>query len=220
MTGAAPRLATTSPRPAGPRRGGVGRSLLALFAVLVLAWAIAAGNTALAYVSLGNDVIPIVTGCLLAVGFVIVLRLLHHAWWLALLSVVPGLFVLVGSVQYAPEAALERRGVRETAVVTADSAAGTESKDHRFTLTGPGGELDETLRYRGSDPGIRVGDRIEIVRDPEGVVAMERADEVDPEARLGGLVGGAAAWSVITVAAGWRGHYLRRSGRTPFLDGV
>ncbi|MFM9499943.1 AAA family ATPase [Streptomyces galilaeus] len=50
-------------------------------------------------------------GCLV---FVIVLRLLHRAWWLAVLSVVPALFILVGSVQYAPEAALDRRGVRET----------------------------------------------------------------------------------------------------------
>jgi hypothetical protein len=196
----------------------VGASLLATLGVLLLAWAIAAGNTGIAYVTLGNDVVPIVTGCLAVLVFVVVLRVLHHAWWLALLSLVPGVFLLVGTVQYAPEAALERRGVRESVVVTADSAEGTSSKDHRFTLVGPDGELEETLRYRGSNPGIRVGDRLEVIRDPEGVVPPAEADEVDPEGRLSGLITGVTGWTVITLAAGWRGHYLRRSNREPLLE--
>ncbi|MEU0372198.1 hypothetical protein ABZ070_18405 [Streptomyces sp. NPDC006283] len=222
MNGAAPdtlagRFGSPTPQ---PRRGSVGRSLLATVAVLLLAWGIAVGNTAIAYASLGNDVVPIVTGCVSVLAYVIVLRVLHHAWWLALLSVLPALFVLVGSVQYAPEAALDRRGVRESVVVTADSAAGTSSNNHQFTLAGPEGELDETLEYRGSNPGLSVGDRIDVVRDPEGVVPMERAEDVDPEGRLDGLVGGVVGWTLITLAAGWRGHYLRRSGREPLLDGM
>ncbi|MFH8926026.1 hypothetical protein [Streptomyces pristinaespiralis] len=220
MNSAGPHVMAGDVRPAAPRppRGRVGTSFLATFGVLLLAWAIAAGNTGIAYVSLGNDVVPIVTGCLAVLAFVVVLRVLHHAWWLALLSLVPGLFLLVGTVQYAPEAALERRGVRESVVVTADSAEGTSSKDHRFTLVGPDGELEETLRYRGSNPGIRVGDRLEVIRDPEGVVPPAKADDVDPKGRLSGLITGVAGWSVITLAAGWRGHYLRRSDREPLLE--
>ncbi|MCX5357259.1 hypothetical protein OG864_00460 [Streptomyces sp. NBC_00124] len=200
--------------PGGQRTGrSAGASVLATLWVLLVAWGIAAGNTALAYVTLGMDFIPIAAGVLGCLVFVIVLRLLHRAWWLAVLSVVPALFILVGSVQYAPEAALDRRGVRETVTITADSAAGTASKNHRFTLVGPGGELDETLEYRGSNPGYRVGDRIEILRDPEGAVPLEDAVDVDPEGRLGGLVTGVAAWTGMTLLAGWRGHVRRRENR-------
>ncbi|WP_433543713.1 hypothetical protein ACQPZG_00365 (plasmid) [Streptomyces sp. CA-294286] len=200
--------------PGGQRTGrSAGASVRATLWVLLVAWGIAAANTGLAYVTLGMDFVPIAAGVLGCLVFVIVLRLLHRAWWLAVLSVVPALFILVGSVQYAPEAALDRRGVRETVTITADSAAGTASKNHRFTLVGTGGELDETLEYRGSNPGYRVGDRIEILRDPQGAVPLEDAADVDPEGRLGGLVTGVAAWTGMTLLAGWRGHVRRRENR-------
>lgn len=206
----------------GPRnRPGrsAGASVLATFWVLLLAWGIAVGNTGLAYVTLGMDFVPIGAGVVLCLVFVIALRLLHHAWWLAVVSAIPALLVLVGSVQYAPEAALDRRGVRETVTITADSAAGTAGKNHRFTLVGPEGQLDETLEYRGSNPGYRIGERIEIVRDPEGVVPLEDAADVDPQGRLSGLVMGVGGWTVMTLLAGWRGHVRRRANREPW-DGT
>ncbi|GAA4763417.1 hypothetical protein GCM10023329_06330 [Streptomyces sanyensis] len=218
MSGAATHLAPGGPAVPGAVRGGVLRSLAATSAVLGLCWTVPAANTGIAYASLGLDAVPVVTGLIGVLAVVVALRMLHGAWWLALLSLVPGLFVLVGSVQYAPEAALEHRGVHEAVVVTEDSAQGTGSTDHRFTLVGPEGELDETLRHRGSHPGIDVGDRVEVVRDPEGVVPMEEAGDVDPEGRLGGLVTGTGGWTLLTVAAGWRGHFLRRRGRRPVLE--
>ncbi|MGW7465085.1 hypothetical protein ACWGJT_10325 [Streptomyces xantholiticus] len=206
--------------PNGQHTGrSAGASVLATFWVLLLSWAIAAGNTGLAYVTVGMDFIPISAGVVLCLVFVIALRLLHDAWWIAVLSTVPALFVLVGSVQYAPEAALDRRGVRETVTITADSAEGTTSENHQFTLAGPNGELDETLEYRGTNPGYEVGDRIEILRDPEGTVPLEDAADVDPEARLDGLVMGVAAWTGMTLLAGRRGHVLRRRGKhEPLLE--
>lgn len=62
-------------------------------------------------------------------------------------------------------------------------------------------------------PGYRVGDRIEILRDLEGAVPLEDAVDVDPEGRLGGLVAGVAAWTGMTLLAGWRGHVHRRENR-------
>ncbi|SDM23615.1 hypothetical protein SAMN04489726_0516 [Allokutzneria albata] len=183
--------------------------MLAALSVLVFGWVIAAGNTGIACAAVGNDVIPIITGTLLCLVFMIALRVLHRAWWLAVLSALPGLLILVGSVQHAPEAALASRGIRENVVITAVSAVST---NHRFTLAGANGELAQTLEYRGSDPDYRVGDRIEVIRDPEGVVPLEDAAKVDPRGRLNGLVMGVVGWSVLTVLAGWRGHVRRRKG--------
>ncbi|MCX4907959.1 hypothetical protein [Streptomyces sp. NBC_00878] len=205
-----------------PKNKAVSRgvSVLATLAVVLLGWAIAAANTGIAYVALGMDFIPIMTGVVLCLVFLIALALLHRAWWLAVLSVGPALFVLVGSVQYAPEAALDRRGVHETVVITKDSADTTGGKDHRYTLLGKDGELDETLEYRGSHPDYRVGDRIEVAYDPEGVVPLEDAAEVDPDGRLGGLVMGVVGWTGMALLAGWRGHVRRRKNRHSLLDQV
>ncbi|MCP3804728.1 hypothetical protein NLX83_36230 [Allokutzneria sp. A3M-2-11 16] len=187
-------------------------SVLAALTVMVFGWVIAAGNTGLAYATVGNDVIPIIIGTALCLVFVIALRVLHRAWWLAALSVLPGLLILVGSVQHAPEAVLADRGIRESVVITADSAGSTASTHHRYTLLGKGGKLAETLEYRGSGSSYRVGDRIEVIRDPDGVVPLEDAANVDPRGRLKGLVIGVVGWTVITVLAGWRGHVRRRKG--------
>ncbi|MDT9690568.1 hypothetical protein Q5762_19915 [Streptomyces sp. P9(2023)] len=180
---------------------------------MVFAWAIAAANTCIAYVTFGSNWIPIMIGVLLCFAFTVLLILLHRAWWLALLSTMPSLFVLVGSVQYAPEGALDRLGVRESVVVAADSAAGTSSKNHRLTLRGmDGNELEEKLTYRGRSGAPEVGDRLDIVRDPDGKVPMAQADTVDASGEFGTLVGGTVMWTLMAILAGRRGHVLRRRG--------
>lgn len=182
-------------------------------ALVAFVWAAAAAITCAAYLTLGSEVVPIVLGVFLCLAFAVLLMLLHRAAWLAVLAVVPALFVLVGAVQYAPEAALERRGVRESVVIVADSAAGTGGDNHRFTLRRTDGStLKEKLEYDGDTWDPKVGERLEVVRDPEGVVPMEQAEDVDAAGRLGGLIGGTVAWTLITVLAGRRGHVRRRRG--------
>ncbi|MBB6079499.1 hypothetical protein [Streptomyces paradoxus] len=183
-------------------------------AVVFIGWATAAGTTGLAYLTLGSRWVPITVGVVLCLAFAVALILLHQALWLTVLSSVPALFVLVGAVQYAPEAALELRGVRERVAIVADSAAGTSSDNHRFTLrTTDGDELEEKLIHDGDAWAPKVGDQLDVMRDPEGAVPMEQADDVDAAGRLEGLIGGTAGWTLIAVLAGWRGHVRRRRGR-------
>ncbi|QLH21619.1 hypothetical protein [Streptomyces sp. Rer75] len=188
-------------------------------ALVVYAWAAAAVTTCAAYLAVGMEAVPISIGVLLCLAFIMLLILLHRALWLAVLSAAPGLFVLVGAVQYAPEAALERRGVRESVVIVADSAAGTSGNNHRYTLRGTDGkELKEKLGYDGDTWAPKVGDRLDVIRDPEGELPMEQADEVDAEGRLGGLIGGTVTWTLMAVLAGRRGHVRRQRGiETPDL---
>ncbi|MEU3200546.1 hypothetical protein [Streptomyces sp. NPDC006996] len=173
--------------------------------VVLCGWVAALAATYVSYLALRWVVVPIVVGVVLCLAFVVLLMLLHRAVWIALLSLVPGLFILVGAVQYAPEAALEVRGVRESVVIVADSATGKGNNNHRLTLrTADGEELAERLTYKGSG-APRVGERLDVIRDPDGVVPMERADQVDPAGRLGGLVAGLVAWT------------RRRQGKTDSL---
>lgn len=79
-------------------------------AVAALGWIVAAANTGISYLASGLEAIPIATGLLGCFVIAIVLRFLHCAWWLAFLSFLPALFVLVGSVEYPTEAALGSRG--------------------------------------------------------------------------------------------------------------
>ncbi|RNF92702.1 hypothetical protein [Streptomyces botrytidirepellens] len=182
-------------------------------ALVVYAWAAAAVTTCAAYLAVGAEAVPISIGVFLCLTFIMLLIMLHRALWLAVLSAVPGLFVLVGAVQYAPEAALERRGVRESVVIVADSAAGTSGNNHRYTLRGTDGkELKEKLGYDGDTWAPKVGDRLDVIRDPEGELPMEQADEVDAAGRLGGLIGGTVTWTLMAVLAGRRGHVRRRRG--------
>ncbi len=199
--------------------GAVDRGTYFLFTVVVvvIGWIIAAVNTGISYLALGMAAIPIFTGFIGCLAFVLLLRFLHCAWWLAALSVLPAIFVLVGSVQYAPEVALDSRGVRESVRITADSADDGGS-DHRFTLVGRSGELKETLDYDGGDPEWEVGDRIEVISDPEGVVPLEAASDVDPGGQLSMLVMGVVGWTGITLLAGRRGFVRRRAGRRPVFD--
>ncbi|WP_234356924.1 hypothetical protein [Streptomyces sp. NBRC 110028] len=182
-------------------------------ALVVFAWAAAAATTWVAYLAVGSEAVPIAVGLVLCLVFIVLLSLLHRAFWLAVLAAAPGLFVLVGAVQYAPEAALERRGVRESVVIVADSAAGTSGDNHRFTLRGTDGkELKEKLEYGGDTWAPKVGERLDVLRDPEGEVPMEQADEVDAAGRLGGLIGGTVTWTLMAVLAGRRGHVRRGRG--------
>ncbi|GGW41404.1 hypothetical protein GCM10010340_19300 [Streptomyces griseoloalbus] len=113
-------------------------------AVVVCGWAAAAATAGASYLALRWVWVPIAVGVVLCLAFVVLLMLLHRAGWIALLSLVPGLFILVGAVQYAPEAALEVRGVRESVVIVADSVDETGGDNHRFTLrTADGEELAE-----------------------------------------------------------------------------
>lgn len=188
--------------------------------VVGVGWAVAAVNTGISYLAVGTDWIPIATGLIGCFVFAILLHLLHNAWWLAVVSFLPAVFVLVGSVQYAPEAALDIRGVRESVRITADSAAGNGSNDHRFTLIGPEGELDEPLTYSGESPGWEVGDRLDVISDPEGVVPLEAASDVDPEGQLGALAMGVAGWTGIALLAGRRGFVRRRTGHRAAHGGM
>jgi energy-coupling factor transporter transmembrane protein EcfT len=193
------------------------RPVLATLLVVLLAWILAGLNTAIAYAALSQDVVPIITGVVFTIVFFVALRALHRAWWLAILSLVPALFILVGSVQYAPEAALERRGVTETVQITADSAANGSGSEHRYTLMGAQGQLAEPLVFRGTSP-YRIGDRLEVVHDPEGVVPLEVASKVNPAGRLSGLVIGVAVWTVMAVLAGIIGHRRARTNRPSLLE--
>ncbi|MCK8438483.1 hypothetical protein G3I77_37435 [Streptomyces sp. D2-8] len=187
--------------------------------LVAFGWASAAATTYVAYLTLGFEAVPISVGVLLCLTFAVMMALLHRAWWLTVLSAVPALFILVGSVQYAPEAALEQRGVRESVVIVADTVAGTSSNNHRFTLRGTDGEkLEEKLQFNGDVWAPKVGDRLDIIRDPEGAVPMEQADDVDAAGRLSGLIGGTVTWTLMAVLAGWRGHVRRRRGVDSQLD--
>ncbi|WP_174532180.1 hypothetical protein [Streptomyces ambofaciens] len=190
------------------------KSVRRTVAVVFFGWATAACTAVLAYLMLGAEWIPITVGVVLCLAFAVTLILLHQALWLTVLSSVPALFVLVGAVQYAPEAALELRGVRERVVIVADSAAGTSSDSHRFTLrAADGDEMEEKLVFDGAVWAPKVGDQLDVMRDPEGAVPMEQADDVDAAGRLEGLIAGTVGWTLIAVMAGWRGHVRRRRGR-------
>jgi hypothetical protein len=155
---------------------------------------------------------------LLCSTFAVMMALLHRAWWLTVLSAVRALYILIGSVQYAPEAALEQRGARESVVIVADTASGTSSNNHRFSLRGTDGKvLEEKLQFDGDVWAPKVGDRLDVLRDPEGAVPMEQADDVDAAGRLGGLIGGTVTWTLMAVLAGWRGH-VRRRGHDSEVD--
>jgi hypothetical protein len=168
-------------------------------------------NTAIAYLTLGvTQVVPIAVGLVLCLAFAVAVRLLHRATWLSILSLLPALFVLVGSVQLAPEAALERRGVRQDVVIVDEHTAGNR---HEYTLRGAGGPLAEPLVYAGSNPDYQVGDRLTVLTDPAGVVELADAETVSPATQVAALVMGVFGWTVITLLAGWRGHARRRRGR-------
>ncbi|WP_329026858.1 hypothetical protein [Streptomyces sp. NBC_00690] len=197
------------------------KSLRRTLLLVVIAWAFAGTNTLIAYASLGTtDAIPIFTGVLFGIAFVVALRIVHEAWWLAALSLAPALMVLVGSGDYAPYSALEVRGVHEQVTITADSAAGTTSNRHEFTLVGEDGELKEKLLYRGQSPDYAVGDRIEVVYDPEGAAPLKDASKVDSAGRLTMLVWGTSGWTAMALLAGWRGHVNRRNNREPLLERI
>jgi hypothetical protein len=197
------------------------QSVRRTLAVLVFGWAAAAGTAGASYLALRWVAVPIGVGTVLCLAFAVLLALLHRAAWIALLSLVPALFILVGAVQYAPEAALEARGVRERVVIVADSAEETGGKNHRYTLrTEDGEELEERFTYNGDTWAPEVGDRLDVILDPEGVVPMEKAEEVDPAGRLNGLIAGVVAWTLMTLLAGRRGHVRRRKGKeeSPLLS--
>jgi len=193
------------------------KSLRRTLGVAGFGWLTALVTAYVSYLALRWVWVPIAVGVVLGLAFVVLLILLHRAAWIGLLSIVPALFILVGAVQYAPEAALEARGVREAVVVVADSATGKDGKNHRLTLrTADGEELEERFTYNGSG-APRVGERLDVMYDPEGVVPMEQADEVDAAGRLGGLIAGLGGWTLLAVLAGWRGHVRRRRGKTDSL---
>ncbi|WP_246274169.1 hypothetical protein [Phytohabitans houttuyneae] len=200
--------------PAGSTRWAgawpAGKSATRTALVVLLGLAFIALNTAIAYAAVGSKVISIVTGVAFCLAFMIVVRLLHRAMWLSLLSFIPGLFVLVGSVELAPDLALENRGVRQQVTVVDAEVAG---KRHTFTLEGDDGPLDEPLIYRGSAPDYEIGDTLTVLTDPNGVIALKEADRVDSTAKLGSLVLGGSGWTFIALVAGWRGHVRRREGR-------
>ncbi|MGP3972262.1 hypothetical protein [Streptomyces sp. 6N223] len=190
--------------------GAFGRAL----GLALLAWAVAGTIAALSYLSLGFIGIPIVAGTMLGLGYILLVMLAHRASWLGLLAFLPGVFVLVGAVQYAPEAALERRGVEERVTIVGLDKPSPDSNRHLFELrTDEGRLLDEPLDYQGSSPPYEIGDRLAIIRDPEGTVPLEDAEKVDSAGKRGMLIGGATGWSLIALYAVRRGHVRRRRGQ-------
>ncbi|MEH1127449.1 hypothetical protein [Micromonospora sp. CPCC 206061] len=187
-----------------------GKSATRTALVVLLGLAFIGLNTAIAYAAVGSKVISIVTGVAFCLVFMIVVRMLHRAMWLSLLSFLPALFVLVGSVELAPDLALEKRGVRQEVTIVDAEVAG---KRHTFTLEGDDGPLGEPLIYQGSNPGYQVGDILTVLTDPDGVIALKVADRVDSTSTLGSLVLGGSGWTFIALVAGWRGHVRRREGR-------
>ncbi|MEU4620235.1 hypothetical protein AB0G04_09690 [Actinoplanes sp. NPDC023801] len=184
-----------------------GRSVLRTVLVVLFGGAIAVLNTGLAYLVVGTTVVPIVAGLVFCLSFAVAIRLLHQATWLSVLSLLPALFVLVGSVQMAPELALEQRGVRHDVTILDDRVTG---KSHTYLLRSDDvGVLREPLTYAGTNPSYRVGDRLTVLVDPRGVVEIEDAARVDSSGKLGLLVAGVASWTVIALLAGWRGHRRR-----------
>ncbi|WP_406055579.1 hypothetical protein OG462_07190 [Streptomyces sp. NBC_01077] len=179
-------------------------------ALVLYVWAAAAVVSGVSFLVPSTEGVAIFTGVLLCLVFGVLLHLLHRGVWLVLLAAAPALFVLVGAVQYAPELALERYGVRESVVVVADSAAAAGGKNHELTLRGSDGqELGERFVYRGTG-APDVGERLDIVRDSRGKVPMEQADQVDAAGRLEELIGGLVVWTALVLMAGWRGHVSRR----------
>ncbi|MFI8202305.1 hypothetical protein [Streptomyces sp. NPDC085937] len=185
--------------------------------VALYGWVAALVTACVSYLALRWVAAPIVVGGVLCLAFGGLLIWLHRAGWIALLSLAPGLMVLVGAVQYAPEMALELRGVRESVVIVADSADGTGGDSHRLTLrTEDGRELSERMTYKG-DRAPRPGQRFEVIRDPDGVVPMEWAGQVDAAGRLHGAFAGLVTWTLMAALAGWRGHVRRRQGKESSL---
>ncbi|WP_395359210.1 hypothetical protein ACHGLA_03830 [Streptomyces sp. YH02] len=205
-----------SVRRSARRRTAVGRTL----ALVLYVWGTAAVVSGVSFLVPSVEGVAIAAGVVLCVVFGVLLHALHRGIWLVLLAAAPALFVLVGAVQYAPELALERYGIREDVVVVADSAAGTDSKNHELTLRASDGqELAERFVYRGSG-APEVGERLVVVRDSRGKVPMEQADEIDAAGRLEGLVGGLVAWTVLVLLAGWRGHVSRRRDLERYFGGT
>lgn len=168
-------------------------------------------NTLVGYLTVGlSQAVPICLGLAGCFTVAVALRLLHRAWWLAVLSVVPALFVLVGSVQLAPEAVLQQRGVAQQVTITDVQTSG---KRHEFALRGDSGPLDEPLVYRGSAPGYRVGQQLTVLTDPQGQVELADAEKVDVGGKRSMLVLGAVGWTLFALLAGWRGHVRRARGR-------
>ncbi|MER5701760.1 hypothetical protein ABT023_07350 [Micromonospora sp. NPDC002296] len=188
-----------------------GRSVRRTLLVVLLGLAVVGLSTAVAYATVGwPKAVPIIAGLALCVVFASVVGVLHRAAWLAFLAMVPALFVLVGSVQLAPEAVLEARGVRQQVTIVNVEVVG---KRHAFNLRGEDGPLAEQMIYRGSNPGYRIGGTLVVLTDPDGVVPLRDADRVDSRGRLVALTFGAVGWTVIALLAGWRGHVRRREGR-------
>ncbi|MFE3095063.1 hypothetical protein ACFXG1_14665 [Streptomyces sp. NPDC059248] len=198
-----------------PVRTSVRRTLL----VVAIGLGAAAANTLIAYLAMGiTDFIAIMASVIFGLVVAVALRFLHRAWWLAALSLLPSLMVMFGAGDYTPHLALEQRGVREQVVITADSAAGTESNRHAYTLRGEHGVLAEKLVWRGGGSPYRVGDRIEILRDPEGIAPLWDRADVDSAEKMDWLLWGTATWTAMALLAGYRGHIRRKKNKQSLLD--
>ncbi|MFC7479254.1 hypothetical protein ACFQX7_03140 [Luedemannella flava] len=181
--------------------------------VVLLGAAVAAGNTALTFATmgLGEPFLPFIVGFFLCVSFLVAVGLLHSARWLAILSLLPALFVMVGSSQLAPELALQQRGVRHEVTILDYRYVNNE---HTFTVRGDeAGVLAQPLTYAGPTAPYQVGDRLAVVVDPQGVIEIMPAGDVDPDGKVAVLVVGLIGWTVIAMLAGWRGHVRRHERR-------
>jgi hypothetical protein len=206
-------ISAVTPEPSGPDQilPTSGKSVLRTLLVILFGGAIAVLNTGLSYLTIGTTVIPILVGFVLCLFFAVAVRLLHGARWLSVLSIVPAVFVLVGSVQLAPELALEQRGVRQEVSILADRGVGTS---HIYVLlSDESGVLSEPLTYGGDNSPYRVGDHLTVLVDPRGVVELEDAARVDVDGEFRTLVIGVVGWTLVALLAGWRGH--RRRHRRP-----
>ncbi|MFJ7424008.1 hypothetical protein ACIQXD_36310 [Streptomyces uncialis] len=64
----------------------------------------------------------------------------------------------------------------------------------------------------------KVGDRIEILRDPEGIAPLWDRSGVDSAEKMDWLIRGTTTWTAVALLARYRGHVRRKKDKQPLLD--
>lgn len=150
-----------------------------------------AGVAALcAFVPVDGPLSNALTLLIFAVGFEVGRRTLRPRRWVIVVGAVGGV-VAAALAPYATQASvLAARGHQITATVTGTSGVDTRSPSRLYRLTDADGRPVPRRLYDASG-SLAVGDRTQVVVDPDGWVAPASADEVD------------VAWALwVPVAAG------------------
>ncbi|GAA1825694.1 hypothetical protein GCM10009682_51840 [Luedemannella flava] len=165
----------------------------------------AALNTAIAYVLAGVNTFAFLSGVGFSALFAVAVAKVDRTVLLSLLSLIPAVLVVVGSVQFGIERGMDDRGERHVVTII-DHKVEFETM-HSFLLRGDDAEvLPEPLEYVGKNPPYQVGDRLTVLVD---IVGLRPAADVDPAGKLLLLILGVVGWTGVAVLAGWRGHRRR-----------